>query len=132
MIIEEGTYLEHYGKKGMKWGVRNRYSTPNEIRRHQQGRQTGLERAGSIAGGYLLGSVVSLGVLRATGNMKLAQTVTLPASVAGGLWIRSRSLKQGVGGVKVSDLDASKADQATRDRVEAFVKKHPSGSKGGS
>ncbi len=24
MIIEEDIYLEHYGKKGMRWGVRNR------------------------------------------------------------------------------------------------------------
>lgn len=34
MILEEKVYLEHYGKKGMKWGKRNtkagRYSTPKE------------------------------------------------------------------------------------------------------
>ena len=23
MILDEPAYLEHYGKKGMKWGVRN-------------------------------------------------------------------------------------------------------------
>jgi hypothetical protein len=36
MIVEEATYLEHFGKKGMKWGKRN---------------QSRLERANRVASG---------------------------------------------------------------------------------
>jgi len=36
MIIDESTYLEHYGQKGMKWGVRKQKHLVNRAKRAQK------------------------------------------------------------------------------------------------
>jgi hypothetical protein len=49
MIIEEQLYLQHYGKKGMKWGERNYNKRVQKLKRVEKGEGTLLER-GSVRG----------------------------------------------------------------------------------
>lgn len=61
MIIDESTYLAHYGRKGMKWGVRKRRGGTAEQRRQGNkkfARNLALGTAAGVAGGLAVGAML--------------------------------------------------------------------------
>lgn len=70
----EQTYLEHYGRKGMKWGVRNRrVRTPQEqiARRKKAALGVVAVTAGSLAAVFILAQ---------RGNVPVKRTLNMPKS----------------------------------------------------
>jgi hypothetical protein len=70
MIIEEDIYLEHFGKKGMKWGVRKARE------KKSFGERSGKQKA------VILGAGGVAGLLAA--RFVSGKTLSLPATVAAG------------------------------------------------
>lgn len=133
MIVDEEVYLEHFGVRGMKWGVRKQRRKEAyqrlETHRHKQGKLTGWERAGAIGGGYAIGQVGAIAVMKATGNLQVANLASLPMAIAGGLWIRKKQMKSGMGRTPVSSIKTNrKAPQLSEDeiyrRTAEFIKKN--------
>ncbi len=59
MIVDEEIYLEHYGKKGMQWGVRNKSNkTPLTAKEKKQKRQKRIDKGAQIVGTALYAAVV--------------------------------------------------------------------------
>ena len=92
MIVEEDYYLQHYGKKGMKWGVRNTsrtVSTPaaagtfvrgtkqraakQRIRQEDYNRNKNKERAIVAAGVLAAGSIYALRLLSVHHALKVSR-----------------------------------------------------------
>lgn len=94
MIIDEKDYLAHVGVKGMKWGIRKQNYKLHRLKRNRQGKLTGRQRVGAVVGGFGLGSLASFVTSIATKNLTLSSLVTLPSSVAGGLYIRNQMLEK--------------------------------------
>ena len=132
MIIEEEVYLQHFGTKGMKWGVRREQRRQaykaHETRRHMQGKLTGWERAGAIAGGYGISQIATTLAFMGTRNLQIAKMVALPSAVAGGLWLRKVMIREGQ--TKLSAVkrrnEANKVDEDSVRKLEEFISKNKS------
>lgn len=53
MIIEEELYLEHYGKKGMQWGVRTAKTAGRGVKTGAQATGRGTKRAAKATGKFI-------------------------------------------------------------------------------
>lgn len=95
MIIDEEDYLEHFGVKGMKWGV------------HRDGtRRTTGQKFASVGVGAAAGLVTANLVTAKTLNVPLALVLGSGAAFAGSRFMRSRQNKHRK--VKLSSLSGSK------------------------
>lgn len=108
MIIEESVYLEHYGTKGMRWGVRR--SARNDVRTAgSSGRKTGqrVKRdkkksrftteekvAIGIVGGVVALRVTSA-ILNKAANVQMSKIATDPATKLGNARIQDYIKKNG-------------------------------------
>lgn len=122
MIIDEEVYLEHFGVKGMQWGVRRAQYKSRRASRNRSGKLTGRQRVGVGLGAYGIGSIASVIALK-SGSLNFASIVGLPAMVVGGVMIRKRMLNKH-GSKKLSELPAPKVNEEARLRVEALIKKN--------
>lgn len=84
MIIDEETYLEHYGVKGMKWGIRRDRSGSREKRLTKE-QKTKLKKAAIISGSLLVaaGTVYAGHTLAKNGKLPLSKTSSKSASTVG-------------------------------------------------
>ncbi len=87
MIIDEELYLEHFGKKGMRWGVR-------KAKRGDWKTRSASQKTGLVVGGYA-GSVVGqiagqkiarriLKDLSSSNKLAAASAITLSSTIIGG------------------------------------------------
>ncbi len=53
MIVDEGSYLEHYGKKGMKWGQRRALNKESRAKYWDKQKKEVLEARGKVASGQV-------------------------------------------------------------------------------
>lgn len=90
MIIDEEVYLEHYGAKGMKWGVRNKRDSSGSGQSEQQ-KTSKKKRAAQIA--VVAGVVIGGAVLAHRSGVRMssvrsASSTTSGSSVASGVLAR--------------------------------------------
>lgn len=78
MIINADVYLEHFGKKGMKWGVRNKHQppgralTPAERKQRVQRQQKVARVVRKVALGVIAVAYVS-SLLKASGGTRTSE-----------------------------------------------------------
>ena len=78
MTVDDTAYFEHFGIKGMKWGV------------HRTGeRRSAGKKAASAAGGAAAGILATKFVAGSTMNVKLALISGAAATVAGAKFVQS-------------------------------------------
>lgn len=88
MIIEEEVYLEHYGKKGMHWGIRNRIDKLGVRKKAKRGdfkSRSGKQKAALIGGGVAGWAIAGHVVTRILGTrMPFTNVVISGASAIAG------------------------------------------------
>lgn len=72
MIIDEEVYLEHFGKKGMKWGVRKDSSSDSK-------RVSNKKKAVAV-GVLVVGAAFTIAVLKKNGNTPISSIPKGPAA----------------------------------------------------
>lgn len=74
MIVDEDIYLEHYGKKGMQWGVRNKSNKPKPTAKEKRAKsKKRKETVNKVASGVITAVMVAgyvSSILAATGGTK--------------------------------------------------------------
>lgn len=71
MVIDEEIYLEHFGKKGMKWGVRNAKSVGKSIGRGTKKTYKLAKKHPKATASIAAGTVFVVGLLTAKGRNKI-------------------------------------------------------------
>lgn len=126
MIVEEAYYLEHYGKKGMKWGVRggrkaHPRSAEEEARRKEIfGKVKKGAKIAAVVGVVGVGALAAAKYMGAHGSTKLAdipQAAKPNPAVSNA--IKAASAKR-IADLKESHnklMDAANADLIRRDKL---------------
>jgi hypothetical protein len=121
VVVDEDVYLEHFGKKGMRWGVRNKASNKSDkSTRQRRTKLSGIERVGVGLIGYGVTNVVTASVMSKTMNVKTAALAGVSSGVASGIFLRKVLLKRG--GTKIADVNQDKINEESIRRVEEFIK----------
>jgi len=109
VIIDESTYLEHFGKKGMKWGVRQTRKAQGRVdqfKRVAEGKGTGRDRRAVKAQTNFRDRKKSKGGIENAAKKRLDSLANSQAKMAVGKNKVSNMLMK-LEGINMKDLDFS-------------------------
>lgn len=91
---EVDIFLEHFGKKGMRWGHRSKKG-----------------KVAVVVGAGVAGNLITGAVMRKTGNYKAALAIGGAAAIAGGILTGKLMDSRKSAKKKIKDLDAWEANK---------------------